>query len=1275
MRRRVLLAVDRANLAAIGLWLVVGLLSYSLDGARAQWCVGPVPTCSPDDPKDPNCYQPPQPDCRCEPPECDKCQKSPTFVGSGVYSISETDLQIPTPGFPLEVSRSYTSTNLVDGPLGYGWSTNLISRAHLAVYLLAAPNVVQSEAVVVMPDGARYRFERNGDGSFTPPLGRYDKLVANADGTFEMTLQRSRSVFHFNADGTIGWMADDFNNRLEYTYDGSGRLSRIADAAGSQRYLDVYWGADGRLSTVADHTGRTIGYVYDSDGNLIEVSDPLGRRTHYFYTPGKYHALLSQQRDNWDRVITTITYDAQDRVKSYTETDETWTYAYNYGSSAVKTAKSDSLGNTWIYTHDDGGLVTTVQNPDGSVRSTSYSPDGAIQQEVDELGVKTFFTYDAQGRTLTATSDYQGPLAVRYEYTYDSQYPNSVTSVSPKDPVTGERAPDFQAWRYEYYDSNATAPGALHSIRRVHADGVTTDTLATFTYDAKGRLTRKTDRAGAARDYSYDPLGNLDTVALPANNLEGTRPISVRSYDSLGRLTTVVDPMGGSTTLEYDSAGYVSSVATSPPDTGSLLTFVTTLEQENSLDTEGLLHYRVTDLNGIVTRQGKDAYGRLVKSIDALGAERRYVYSRDLLTSVIDENGNVTSFAYDGLKRMASTIFPDGATESYTYYANGALKTKTNRKGESIGFSYDRYGRIIKKSYPDSTSLDFVYSGQNLIQVADSSVTPAELHTFAYDPAYRLTQESQGTRGTIAYQYTTGDRVANYSVLDGESAAFTYYPSGRMRSIEWSAIPGEFIFSYDDRGQTERIAFPSGMHREYLHDDRGRLTEVSNLTPQGANIATYWYGYDFDYLTGSAGMLGQRTSATAFVPVQGQDNSLTKYHYTRNYQLTSAGYPLGPPFQGETGEWTYDAIGNRIASATDGVTSTFSYLKVPGNPENWDRLVANGSIVIQYDLNGNQVSRVSNEGMSAFAYDYDDRLVEIAGDIDASYLYDFQGRRTEKTVAGTTTRFLYRGRDLIAELGEHSTSYLFGPELDQPLAMVRNGEVSYFAVDGLGGVVATVDSVGEVRHSVVFDAWGNVRSELGTRTQPFSFTGREVGEAGTVFFRARYYQPTEGRFTQEDPIASLRLEWESTRRWYEQQPEDTQFLGPLLKIPALVGHPRPESTNSFLYAHGSPVRFGDPLGLTDSPYEPAEPTPDCNFSRYKHCCRERLIKRWCCKKIVDYACGGAKREACCQVEFSGCIGCLDEMAPDYDLRQARCQTYKNQCSHNNLKAQCPREGS
>jgi RHS repeat-associated protein len=117
-----------------------------------------------------------------------------------------------------------------------------------------------------------------------------------------------------------------------------------------------------------------------------------------------------------------------------------------------------------------------------------------------------------------------------------------------------------------------------------------------------------------------------------------------------------------------------------------------------------------------------------------------------------------------------------------------------------------------------------------------------------------------------------------------------------------------------------------------------------------------------------------------------------------------------------------------------------------------------------------------------------------------------------------TTTNLYDGLHLLGETsGATKPTYVFGPGIDEPLAQYRAGTLSYFDADGLGTVAVTNDTAGNAALSTSFDAWGVARNETGTRLQPFTYMGREVGEAALLFYRARFLQPGVARFTQEDP--------------------------------------------------------------------------------------------------------------------------------------------------------------
>jgi RHS repeat-associated protein len=170
-------------------------------------------------------------------------------------------------------------------------------------------------------------------------------------------------------------------------------------------------------------------------------------------------------------------------------------------------------------------------------------------------------------------------------------------------------------------------------------------------------------------------------------------------------------------------------------------------------------------------------------------------------------------------------------------------------------------------------------------------------------------------------------------------------------------------------------------------------------------------------------------------------------------------------------------------------------------------------------------------------------LSGIGGTATASYGYDYQGRRSSKTVSGSTTGYLYDGLNLVSESGAPSAYYLFGPGIDEPVAVSRGGVISYYATDALGSVSALTNSSGAVQNSYLYDAWGQTRSQTGSVPNPFTYTSREAGEAGTLFYRARYYNPSVGRFLAEDA------------QQYQRGP------------------------NAYAYGLNSPMRFTDPSGL------------------------------------------------------------------------------------------------
>jgi RHS repeat-associated protein len=1089
--------------------------------AWAAWCgtlftqPTPPPTSPPPvspDPNPPTLYEP---GCPCD--VCpSNCKGSPLFVGAGNYYFSVTDLNIPTRGFELSVTRNYDTIRPVDGLFGNGWTSNITMRLYYSNYLYQAPSTYIKEAVLMMPSGRMYRFKENADGvTYTSPIGSYDTVVRNGDGTFDLTRAHSRTKYHFRTDGGLESVKDDYNNPINYSYDGNGRLTQISDGTGSGRYINVIYGADGRIINLQDSATRSVVYQYDTDGYLTRVTDAAGRNTDYSYVQSRFAKLLTRVTDHWGRIITDVTYDTVGRTATYTEAGEKYTYTYNYLSNPLQTSKTNLAGGLYIFGFNQQGQITSNKKGAVPAVTTTYYADGSPDLITDEVSVKTKYTYNANGTVATITRNYQGTGAVRYDYSYDTNFPEKVTVIVPKNPSTGVRDPNWQEWRYDYNPPNSTAAGALWHVYRVRDDGTTIDTMATYTYNAAGQVLSATDASGAVTNYDYNSTtGDLISVTYPLNSDSGTRPIYQYGRDSLGRVTTVTDALGHITTYTYDSIRRITTVTLPKPSVSFPEDFITTYTYDNYDSVAQSVYTMQTDPNGRITTQWFDQFGQMLKSRDALGKDTNFVYTKGLLQSITDANGNQTSYTYNNVRQLTRTTFPDATTENYTYKNDGLLNTTLERKSVQFQNFYDAFKRLTSTGW-EGGSRNFTYTGQKLTQASYFFGTGSDTQTFGYDSAYRVNSHVQPSRGTITYTYDVNDRVATYSVSGGgPTTTYTYYADGSLRTITWSPVINNFTYTYTLNGQYDLITFPNWQTRDYTYDDQGRLTQIANIHPTANNLATYSYGYDLNNDGGGYTMKGQRTSMTASVPFQNFINNQTNYFYDDNYQLKKVVYPNVQPFSAEIAEWTYDDIGNRTQSILNGTPTAYTYIKNGGNPNNGQRLQSDGVNTYAYDLNGNNTTRTG----FTFTWYKTNLLTGISGTPAISYRYDYDGRRFRRTVGSTNYDYIYDGRNLIGQRMTGVQDFVFGPGIDEPLATKIGSNIYYYSVDGLGSVALLTDTNGAVQNSYVYDAWGVSRSQSGSLANPFTYTSREANEAGMLYYRARYHNPTIGRFVTEDPM-------------------------------------------------------------------------------------------------------------------------------------------------------------
>jgi len=118
--------------------------------------------------------------------------------------------------------------------------------------------------------------------------------------------------------------------------------------------------------------------------------------------------------------------------------------------------------------------------------------------------------------------------------------------------------------------------------------------------------------------------------------------------------------------------------------------------------------------------------------------------------------------------------------------------------------------------------------------------------------------------------------------------------------------------------------------------------------------------------------------------------------------------------------------------------------------------------------------------------------------------------------------FAYDGDNLVEETNSSGTAvarYSDGLNIDEPLAMLRSGATNFYHADGLGSITSLSNTSGSIAQTYTFDSFGNQTGSSGSLTNPFRYTAREFDpETSLYYYRARYYDPTIGRFLSEDRL-------------------------------------------------------------------------------------------------------------------------------------------------------------
>ena len=888
-----------------------------------------------------------------------------------------------------------------------------------------------------------------------------------------------------------------------YEYDGLGRLIRTRDAQGNTIKALKYDQA-GNVTEETDALGSVTYKSYDLQGRLREKREPVEEQegrvlycvTRYEYDRngnctaehrGLDQTVQGEEPIRWGHIR--YTYDKLKRlIKVEDGSGARLTYRYDclnqkvYESSRI----SDDISRVIRYCYDRAGRLTEKREELQGGRMP-----GADSQAVCAI---TRYEYDANGNCIRITT----PKGYQKERQYDKI--GRVTEYTERDPESGI------ARRFLFTYDRADNPVRVQDVSMGETRA------RTFRYDLRDALTHFTDEVGGVTRLFYDRNGRVEKVIRP----NGYDPASddgpgIRyAYDRLGKVASVTNALGvKEQEYAYDAAGRLLMSCRAGM---------------------GKTHY-VYNLRGDCV-EIHDSADRIRGGRPVLS---RTYDARGNVTSMEDGNGCRTAFVLDEWGRITQVYTPEGGVERYTYDYAGNIISTVDACGGTIHYRYNSQGKISEITDQEGNREYFMYDREGY----------QELHT---DRNGNVERTRHGMDGRLLYRRAEDKKGRNACM-----ERFLYYPDGRLERCEGGGISYHYqytptgllkekregdipvlTYAYDGNGNLTRLTDREGRGVCYAYDTADRLEQITD-TGSGQVLASYGYtpggqpaylrsgnGSETRYRYGEDGNLAGLVSVTAdgnalldyTYAYDGNGNCIKKSgsRYRNEYAYDSMGRLAEAIYDGRHEKYHYDLAGNRILKESGGRTEQYIY-----NDRNqlirWE--TSEESISYRYDPQGNLLSEEGKEE-KRYTYDALNRLTEITGGIRQTNRYDGEGLRYESEADGEVTRYLYDRGELAAEsCGERKGRYVRG--YDTVYSEYGNQGGGFHIRDEAGSVLYILGSDHEVRKSYRYDAFGRVLEESGELSNRLTYTGQIYDEeTGLYYLRARYYNPSLGRFLQED---------------------------------------------------------------------------------------------------------------------------------------------------------------
>jgi len=623
--------------------------------------------------------------------------------------------------------------------------------------------------------------------------------------------------YFFDAQDRLITTVDARGNTNRFGYNAKHQLTGSTNGAGNWTTF-AYHATDGRLTSRTDAGGTTT-YGYDAYGLLNSVTYPGGLGSESFVNNARGDVT---SRVNPRGFTTTFQYNQRrELTNTIAPTNLTTRIAYDAVGNVQSTtdARGFTRSNTWSATQKL--LATTLPpTPQGvPVTMNIYDRRDWLMRTVNPLQQATLFTNDAAGRLIAVTD----PLLRTTRFGYDGDNRKTSTTNAANE-VTR------QVW---------TARSELATTR----DGA--NRQVDFLYDAAGNRTWLLNRNVKWWQFQFDAASRLTNTISPLNRQtsqtwnnrgllasvkEPSGDTATLTYDAKGRLTNRTDSVGA-ITYRYDANGNRTNVVAHGKT--NAWTFDAYDRVSSYRDADGhLLQYRY-DPNGNLTNLIYPGNRVVVYAYDSLNR----------LTNVTDWAGRQTVLTYDLASQLVSITRPNGTVREMNYDAAGQMTNLVERlaNGDPIAlfkFNWNNAGRIVSE-FTAPLPQPFTPPTRVMTYNADNQIATFNGNGVTYDADGNLTSGPLTNNMFVSYTYDARNRLLSAGGLN-----YGYDPSANRVAITNGANVTRFVVNPNAAlSQVLVRTKPDGSKTFYVYGV-GLLYEV-NETAGGVETSTRTYHYDY----------------------------------------------------------------------------------------------------------------------------------------------------------------------------------------------------------------------------------------------------------------------------------------------------------------------------------------------------------------------------------------------------------------------------------------------